>query len=308
MARYTSPSGFTIIELLVALVIMAIVSSQLLLAFQGQKEAYITNERILDVQEDARLVMDLISTETRMAGFMVPRVAGLTSISGGAATADVFCVSDSNEIADATLATASQPFDRARPLGPIAAGATSFLLQPGDLDIDSDGADDFSAGQALIIADSANSFCAQIQNVDAVATRIDIVATSPLPTGFGTDARIVPAVMYRMAGGGGLGLSRNGLMLSAEVEDLQVEFGVDVNGDSVIDPLTGEFPIHNLAGFDPAGILQVRLTVTTRTTQADPDFTGQFPAAADRPAGAGTDNFRRRRFVASIRPRNLGNQ
>jgi prepilin-type N-terminal cleavage/methylation domain-containing protein len=306
MARYTSPSGFTVIELLVALAIMAIVSSQLLLVFQGQQEAYVTNERILDVQEDARLVMDLASTETRMAGFMVPRVTGLTSINGGAGAADLFCVSDSNEIADTTLATASAPFDRARPLGPTAVGAVSLFVQPGDLDIDSDGAVDFSTGQSIIIADSTNSWCAPILAVDTAASRIDIPAAFAVPTAFGTNARIVPAVLYQVLAAG-LGLTRNGLMLSAEVEDLQIEFGVDVNGDSLIDPLAGEFPIHNLAGFDPARILQARLTVTTRTTQADPDFTGQFPAAADRIAGAATDNFRRRRFVASIRPRNLGN-
>ena len=306
MIQHSSPSGFTVIELLVSLAIMAIVSSQLLLVFQGQQEAYVTNERILDIQEDARLVMDLISTETRMAGFMVPRVTGLTSINGGAAP-DIFCVSDANEIADGTLATASQPFDRGRPLGPTAVGATSIFLQPGDLDIDSDGADDFSTGQALIIADSTNSWCAPIVTVDAAAGRLDLPAVFAIPTAFPTTARVVPAVMYQVGGAGGLGLSRNGLLLSAEVEDLQVEFGVDVNGDSIIDPLTGEFPIHNLAGFDPASILQVRLTVTTRTAQGDQDFTGQFPAAADRPGGAATDNFRRRRFVASIRPRNLGN-
>jgi hypothetical protein len=127
-----------------------------------------------------------------------------------------------------------------------------------------------------------------------------------VPVAFGTDARIVPAVMYQVGGAGGLGISRNGLMLSAEVEDLQVEFGVDVNGDNIIDPVTGEFPVHDLAGFDPARILQVRLSVTTRTAQGDPEFTGGYPAAANRAAGA-ADNFRRRRFVASIRPRNLGN-
>jgi hypothetical protein len=180
-------------------------------------------------------------------------------------------------------------------------------LQPGDLDIDNDGADDFTAGQSIIIADSTNSWCAPIVTVDAGASRIDVPAAFAAPSAFGTSARIVPAVMYQVLAPPNLGLTRNGLMLSAEVEDLQVEFGVDVNGDSLVDPNAAEFPIHNLTGFDPSRILQARLTVTTRTTQGDPDFTGQFPAAADRPAAGATDNFRRRRFVASVRPRNLGN-
>jgi prepilin-type N-terminal cleavage/methylation domain-containing protein len=304
MARKLYIHGFTVIELMVALAIMAIVSSQLLLVFQGQKDAYITNERILDVQEDARLVMDLLSSETRMAAFMVARFAGLSSVDGGVGAADTFCISDATEIADATLNTASQPFDQAQPLGPIAAGATNVFVQPGHLDIDNDGTDDFQNNQAVIVADTANTFCARVTNVDAAAVRIDL--DRPFPVAFGTAARVVPAVMYQLGGGGGLGLMRNGLMLSSEVEDLQVEFGVDITGDNIIDPLAGEFPIHNLAGFDTSRVLQVRLTVTTRTALADPQFTGGFPQAANRAAGV-PDNFRRRRFVAGIRPRNIGN-
>ncbi len=303
MRRFTSP-GFTVIELMVSLIILAIVSSQLLLVFQSQKKAYMANERILDVQEDARLVMDLVSHESRMAGFMVPRFAAVSSIDGGANAPDTLCVSDSNRIDETTLDAASQPFDRARPAALIAAAQDKVTLVAGDLDLDGNGVDDFAVGQAVIVADTANTFCALIEAI--VGNQLDLDALFPI--GFGTGARVVPAVMYEVGAGGGLGLTRNGLLLSAEVEDLQAEFGVDVNGDGLIDPNAagGEFPIDDLNGFDSSRLLQVRLTVTTRATQASPDFTGGFSATANRNAGL-ADSFQRRRFTSTVRPRNLGN-
>ena len=289
---------------MVSLVILAIVSSQLLLVFQSQKKAYMANERILDVQEDARLVVDLVSHESRMAGFMVPRFASVSSIDGGANGPDTLCVSDSNRIDETTLDAATQPFDRARPAAPIIALQDKVTLIAGDLDIDSNGVNDFAPGQAVIVADTVNTFCALVEAI--AGNQLDLDANFPI--GFGTGARVVPAVMYEVGAGGGLGLTRNGLLLSAEVEDLQAEFGVDVNGDGLIDPnaAAGEFPIDDLNGFDSSRLLQVRLTVTTRATQASPDFTGGFAATANRNGGA-ADSFQRRRFIASVRPRNLGN-
>jgi len=46
------------------------------------------------VQEDARLVLDLIAFDARQAGFMVPRIAGVSSEDGGANGPDRLCVSD----------------------------------------------------------------------------------------------------------------------------------------------------------------------------------------------------------------------
>jgi prepilin-type N-terminal cleavage/methylation domain-containing protein len=303
MRRFSS-AGFTVIELMIALVILAVVSSQLLLVFQSQKKAYVANERILDVQEDARLVMDLISHEARMAGFMVPRFVAVSAVDGGANAADTLCVSDSNQIDATTLDSATQPFDRSRPSGAIAAGQDKVTLAAGDLDLDGNAVDDFSVGQAVIVADTANTFCGLIEAI--VGTELDLDRLFPI--GFGTGARVVPAVMYAVTGAGGMGLTRNGLLLSGEVEDLQAEFGVDVNGDGLVDPNAGggEFPLDNLNGLDSSRLLQVRLTVPTRAAQPTPDFTGAFAAAANRVAG-GADNFQRRRFVSTVRPRNLGN-
>jgi hypothetical protein len=189
------------------------------------------------------------------------------------------------------------------------------------LNIDNDGASavDFVApaggnpGGGIIISNGAAGHCAQITDITGTKITFDqlIPNTGPPIVGgvlasFSADLtaiRAVPAVVYRVAGG--LGLTRNGLMISAEVEDLQVEFGVDRNLD---DQLTGtEFPIHVLPGENADQVRSIRISVVARSTQGDPDYVGpdrHLPATANRNAGA-LDTFLRRRFIASVTPRNL---
>ena len=79
----------------------------------------------------------------------------------------------------------------------------------------------------------------------------------------------MPAVIYQLTTAG---LSRNGLLLSPQVEDLQVEFGVDSDGDGQL--AVAEFPIHDLNGTDTSRIRRIRLTVISRTAAQDPRVTG----------------------------------
>ena len=93
------------------------------------------------------------------------------------------------------------------------------------------------------------------------------------------------------------------MTLSPHVENLQVEFGVDADGNGQIDP--GEFPIHDLAGSDPSQVLTVRLSVIARTLRQDPNVAGSGMSVAANHVGSAPDGFFRRRFTASAAPRNL---
>ena len=89
-----STAGFTLTELMVALALTGIIASQLFLVLKLQHQSYSSNERALDVQGAARLVVDLLSSDVRMAGFMVPERVAIASGDGGAAAPDRLCVSD----------------------------------------------------------------------------------------------------------------------------------------------------------------------------------------------------------------------
>ena len=68
-------SGLTMVEVLVAMAIMAVVTSQALGMLASQLHTFHTQRRVVDVQEDARLVSDMILVDIRMAGFMVAMTA-----------------------------------------------------------------------------------------------------------------------------------------------------------------------------------------------------------------------------------------
>jgi DNA-binding XRE family transcriptional regulator len=178
-----------------------------------------------------------------------------------------------------------------------------------EFDIDGSGGSDFGIGQGIIISDGTTQHCARITD-ETSGTSNQIEFTPDLPTvGLATSdftlasIRVVPAVVYEVDANG---LRRNNMLMSDEVEDLQVEYGLDINGDDVVDTSDpNEFPIDSLVGSDPSQIRTLRITGTTRTSQQDPEFNGPgFEAAANRPSTA-NDGRRRRRFVASVLPRNL---
>jgi hypothetical protein len=116
-----------------------------------------------------------------------------------------------------------------------------------------------------------------------------------------TGAVAVPAVVYELTNSE---LRRNNVALSSQVEDIQVEFGVDANGDGQIG--TGEFPLHSLAGNDPALVRTVRLSILTRTAREDAQFSGSGRGAVANRDAAGTDDaFQRRLVTVTAAPRNL---
>jgi prepilin-type N-terminal cleavage/methylation domain-containing protein len=295
--------GFSLIELMVALAVLGIVASQLFVVFSTQRRVYVTNEGLLDVQEDARLIADLLSSETRMAGYLVPRSAAIASNDGGPTASDLLCVSDAGVI---DPAAADATTDRFGGLVPTALNAGSLNHGgPAALNIDNDagGTADFAVNRGLILSDGDTTHCAQIDTV----TNTTITFSPAIPGGElasftlgGT--RAVPAIVYQL---GGAGLTRNGVLLSSEVEDLQVEYAVDVNDNGLVDTGGVEFPLNTLDGVTVSQLQRVRLTIVTRTVQSDRLYDGPgFPGPANRAAGA-RDGFRRRVFVAEVLPRNI---
>ncbi len=242
----TAARGYTITELMVALALMAVVSGQLMLVLQTQNKSHADQARLLDTQQDVRLSTELILSDLRMSGFMVPGSVGMSSTDGGTGAPDVVCASDPSVFSEATIINATDTLDGATVTAVVGAGATSIQLLASTLDLDDNGADDFSVDRGIIISDSSGSHCARITSI-AGGT---IGCTPPTPAGFsvlaggGTD--VVPAVVYEVDA---TGLRRNNIVLSPLVENLQIEFGVDRNANGQID--AGEFPVHDLNDANP---------------------------------------------------------
>lgn len=299
MRSTTTTRGFSTIELLVAMAIVAIVTSQALSLFASQQRNAIAQQDVLEVQEDSRLVAQLMTTDIRMAGFMVPKRLAVSSVDGGANGSDILCVSDASVIDPDELVDVSGRFDGTRLAATLNGNAGSVSLTVAEMDIDGNGSNDYAANAGIIISDGTDSHCARITSVAGGTVNF----TPSTPGGFsvaGGMGRAVPAVVYEVTGNG---LLRNKLRFAEQVEDLQIEFGVDLNGDGEI---TGaEFPIHVINGSEPGSVRTVRLTVVARTQREDLGLVGgQLPPVANRNAGAG-DTFRRRLVTNVVAPRNL---
>ena len=327
-SRARNERGFTLIELLIATAVLGVVSSQIFMVLNTQKRVYISNERVLDVQEDSRTVLDLLTFDTRMAGFMVPKIAAVSSVDGGANAADSFCISDvsyfdfpTGGAVSLSLDNASEPFDMA----PVVSFAGNNAVNAASLDVDGvNGTNDFGGvGRGIILSDGARSHCARITSI--VGNQITYTPPRPGAGWVVGSTRVVPAVIYEhndmnaLPPALPLSLTRNGLALATGVEDLQVEYWVDnspiglLNG--VVDDAT-EFPVDNLnnqpggATMDTSAIRRIRLSVITRTDQTEGGVSQEFntqrrPANANRVQSNVADQFRRRRFRTSVLARNL---
>jgi len=290
-------AGFSLVELMVAIVVMAIVTSQLLFAFSNQHTSSIEHERTVEIQQESRLINDVILSDLRIAGFMVPAFAAIGSIDGGANGSDILCVSDSTVIDPAVLTGANAKFAGARLTAPIVGTSSSATVSAATMDIDSDGNDDFTIGGGVLIGTGTEAHCAVIQNIAG-----GVISFTPSTSGgFAavTGDVAVPALVYQV---NGTTLTRNSTVLSSHVEDLQVQFGVDADRNGTVQG--AEFPIDDLTGQEFELIENVRISITARELRAEPGFAGQFAAVGNRVAGA-ADNFKRRRSSGDTVIRNL---
>jgi type IV pilus assembly protein PilW len=62
-------SGFTLIEMMIAIFMSSIVIGSILLVYQSQNESYHTQERIVEVQQNLRTGLYYIQQRLRMAGY-----------------------------------------------------------------------------------------------------------------------------------------------------------------------------------------------------------------------------------------------
>jgi len=294
-------AGLSLVELMVSVAVMGFVTAQLLYSFSKQHTSSLEHERVIEIQEEARLIADVILQDLRVGGFMVPRWASVASLDGGTSGPDVLCVSDSTVIDDSILASASERLDGATISTAFSGSTSSVAVSSGTLDIDGDGDNDFSTGEGVIIATGDESHCAIVTGISGST----ISFTPSTDSGFvaSVDDAVVPALVYTVSG---TTLSRNSTVLSNHIEDLQVEFGIDIDIDGTVEASESpsEFPIDDPTGQDFELIENVRIHLTARDLRNEPTMDGQFAAVANRVAGS-ADNFKRRRVIGDAVMRNM---
>ena len=318
--------GFTLIELMIAVAVLAIVSVYMFESFAINQQAYTVIDQVSESQQNMRAIGDLMERDVRHGGMMVPEGAAVCGVDNKTGP-DLLYVSD---------ATALDPQDDVAiydgvtlsGVTQVAAGnqtfnVTGLVLEPaparpaydttGDGTPDSDFVVDGGVIVMDLLAPGRGTACGRVSAVDTAGPTLGIEIRSDILAAVAGASQLVavPAHEYRIANGDEL--FRDGVLLSAGVEDLQVAYFFDADGDNRIDANEvhgdGTGPDYSAKGQDASQVREVRFNLVTRTRAQDREWSqGRPQAMENRTAVAANDGYRRRVYTSTVMVRNVGSR
>ncbi len=272
-------NGVTLIELMIVLVIMSFLVGAIYRTFVGQQKSYTVQEEIVDTQQNARLSIQRMVREIRLAGFGNVNMALPVTLASG---------TYSNIVNPNVPAAGSLTILSAMDSGPVLTAQAAFGASTITVSTLTD-------EQGKAIFDTANRKYVSIGGVECrVITGVNAgTKTLTLADGLmfnhpvGTPVFGVRALTYRIVTVDGVPqLMRNentgagNEALSDNIESVQYQYTL-LNGTVTTAPA------------NPADIRMVRVSVTAKTNDPDPSLKGG-------------DGYRRRQFATNINLKNLG--
>jgi prepilin-type N-terminal cleavage/methylation domain-containing protein len=330
----STSGGYSLIELMIAITILGVVLAGVFYSFGVQNEKYVIVDQVTEAQHNLRGIAEMVERDIRRSGYMIPGPAAVCAHDNDDKP-DLLFVSDSEGVRTIDELEQNAPELLAGDLGIPVVGLTSTTITvtggaTPQLKID-DGANVGlveKGGVILIDRNDGESrvVCAEITTIAGDTLTVDF-GPSAYATSIGnSDVVAIPAVVYKIqppaTSQDSSQMTRNGLVLAYDVEDLQAVFYFDANSDGNQDTATEIFGTANAAGayppatgalFDMSTIREVQVSVITVTRDDLPNTTGgthnisQGQKVANRNANmAAPDRRTRRVHTANIRLRNLG--
>jgi type IV pilus assembly protein PilW len=310
--------GFTLIELLISMALSGIVMSAIYTLFISQNRSYSIQEQVSEMQQNARVAMDRIVRDVRMAGYGVvddDEAFVIGNIDYDYNKSDDFQTNNDPHRLNAdgiVIRRADSP-----PLGIITySGTTLSVCSPSN----------FEAGDILTITAGNNYQAIQVTQIadtsafpcparcDAGSGQCDKINFSPGQSAYnnpgglddwasnGTVALFAQTAYFidvKSDGSPVLKRSINGQpaqTLAENIEDLQIAY--QLSGDATwYDTLSPAQQVQD--------IRSVRINVLARTDKMDPHFSGKRQAIEDHAEG-NADKYRRRLLTTVINVRNMG--
>lgn len=322
-------SGFTLVEMMVAVGILGIVVAGAMQTFVVQNHAYTVVDETTEAQQNLRAISYLLERDLRVTSFMLPESAAACGIDN-TNKPDVLYVTDSEPMEPAGQSSAGLYATIAS--GYSAADSTQALVVnkvtldgQAYFDNNADGTpdSDFRIGGGAIVFDPSTpgrgTACGTVESVPD-GTHVRVSFETHLAASTGTLA-VVPAIVYSVDnsldadGEPSRNLLRNGVTLATDVDDLQVAYFIDSNpsgpngiadaneykGDGVSPDYVSRLHDHSL-------LREIRFNIVVRSRTEDPTYTadGFVQSTENRGAVGGNDGFRRRVFSSTVRQRNVG--
>lgn len=310
---YWNDTGFTLLEILVALALTGVASIYIYQAYISQHRSYVVQEDVTAMQQNARAAMFYMSRDLRMAGFgFGPNGVSFYDGSGTDFLSAITSFNTNPDRVDIIYADANVEAQITEPM-PTSSAEMNVSNTNG-----------FQDGDFVIVTDGVNASLLQITEVQDVALKLQhnpaVDNINPPgghnifpPGGYGEGALVFklryvsydigaadpehPQLRIDEDGPFGAGLPQ---ALAEDVEDLQLVYIFEDGGeDHRVDDGDGD------DSNDSADIRAVRLSVLARTFRPDRQFNGAKPAVEDGPAG-GPDHYHRRLLTEMCKVRNMG--
>jgi prepilin-type N-terminal cleavage/methylation domain-containing protein len=317
--------AFTLIELLISVAILGVVSIYMFESFAVNQRAYTVIDQVSETQQSLRAIADLLERDIRHTGLMVPEGAAACGIDSTSAPDTLYLTDAAALDPGEDVAT----YDGAVVVGAVTNVSTgsnaftlsSLVIEPAparpSYDMNGDGTadSDFRVDGGAIVLDLNNpargTACGRVTAINVGSSLVTVsIVTAPLAAAGGTTRLVViPAHEYRIQNADQL--MRDGVLLSEGVEDLQVAWFFDLDGDNAIDANevlgNGTNGNYAAAGRDAGQIRELRVNVVTRTRLEDREWTqGRIQATENRGVGVVDDGFRRRVHTTTVMLRNVG--
>ena len=274
--------GFSLVELMVALAIGLLLTSGALGIYTNSRTTLHTTERLAQLQDNTRFILDLMEPDVRAAGFW-----GLTNrtdfVAGRAGPADPVAIGVANDCEANWSIDIDRPIEGSNGVNPYAA---TCLFAP---DAHLPGSDVLVVRHASDTAIPAAQFEAGRIYIRADQSHAQIFEGVAEPAGFGPDAQNfelethayvvaqtsdfagqVPSLRRLSLSDGGAAPEVSEAEILPGVEDMQVQLGLDSDGDG-----SANMYVNPVGGIDPAQILSVRLWLRLRAETTELGYVDQ---------------------------------
>jgi len=123
--RNPGNQGFTLVELLIAIAVGSIVMAAVMTSFLSQHNVYLAQDEVVQIQQSARVAMDMLTRDIHSAGYNPNHLAGGAGITTAGATTLTFTRDDGTGILETITYTRSGANMLTLNITPLPAGTTA---------------------------------------------------------------------------------------------------------------------------------------------------------------------------------------
>lgn len=280
--RLSTDSGFTLVELMIAIVIGMILIGSIYGTFISQQSSFTTQDQVAEMNTASKVALDMIVNDIREIGFCVPE-AGTYTING---FANVIIATDSTTTPDSITVIGGSR--RAGTLCSNAAGNaisstdTQLILVPlsGYTQLDNINTTDKKnisiAGISFGIVTAGGGATTTITLQNSIGKKFpkytDSNGNEVCDDGEGMPVYLVEDITYQVVG---TQLKRGTNVIAENIEDFQIAYGVDTDSDGIVNDFRYSPPNNKPLVLLTDKVLSIRVNILATTARQDPSFQGQ---------------------------------